>query len=55
MGATWNDRYPQEREPLDTHDFRDDGRPFEKHYPASDWRRWEDNQQPERTPGLGRR
>ena len=38
-----------------TRDFRDDGRPMEKHYPASDWRSWENNQQREIFPGMGRR
>ena len=41
---------------LEHHDFRDrNGKPEEKNYGPGDWRSWEQNQQPESFPGMGRR
>ena len=56
----WEDRYPNEREPVeesppfDHHDHRDTGDPMEKRDigSASDW---EHGQQREHIPGLSRR
>ena len=36
---------------VSSHDFRDDGRAMEKHYPASDWRSWAERSSFDSTTG----